>query len=528
MRRSRNPWERSRSSLRRWSSAALLLLLASPPAWAAKRQRVYDPELALLLLTVQKQSVDLIRQEMVRQAEWMELGGLQVLLGARAGAFASKVKSAMTVDSDVIEEYRRLMTDTSPGTAGDIDRLMAEIRRYHDLRPGPPVERIPLPPGASDGPPLMEEMGVGADVTAGVKGTPAMDEPVAYAERRFGTTGPFLRRRLWNLDFYLGSFSDLVPHYRKMGYRRIYRLRAPYISFGKSAYVLSPEPGLRPRLVYCAFYGQDLFLHTRAQWDILTEAAKGQGPLVRTLTCPSCTWTLPGVKAMRSLLGTVPFTAENVVIGYDYLFAPLWQDRLLSVYENDYWRLTYYRLDAGVTVTVQPRHTDFGEILAACLGPLVRRGARRVFFGGPAAQVAKKADAGKLTRPTDFTTFLGPSLNFKNSFAGRKSVVFAGLPSPLLATREWLADAEGHGITAFDGEMSRLAEESGRWVHMDGTPVSVGIGAILGSVSSLHPEEDRAIYTIEYANQAGRESAKKEFRDSVFAALKAAARDRNQ
>ena len=515
----------------RWDcpSAVLLLTLALPPsASAAQAARVYDPELALLLLTVQKQSVDLIREEMSRQAEWLGLGAMRVLLDSQVDVFAAEVRSRLTVDSDVLEEYRRLMANRSPGAAGEADRLVAEIRRYHDLRPGSPLERVPLPTGSSDGPELMEEPGVGADVTAGLKGTPAMDEPVAYAERRFGTTGPFLRRRLWNLDFYLGDFSDLGPHLRKMGYRRAYRLRAPYVSFGKSAYVLAPEPGLRPRLVYCGFYGQDLFLHARAQWAVLTAAAKGQGPAVRTLTCPGCAWTLPGVSAMRSLAGTAPFTAENVIVGYDYLFAPLWQDRLLGVYENDYWRLTYYHLEAGVSVTVQPLHSNFGEILAASLDPLVRRGARRVFYAGPAARVGPNEDAGRLARPTDFATFLGPTLAFSNSLAGRRALLFAGLPSPLLATREWLADARGHGVTAFDGELSRLAEESGRWTHADGSQIEVGAGAILGGLASLHPEEDRAIYTIEYANQVGRESAKKEFLDAVLARLKAVARDRNR
>ena len=87
----------------------------------------------------------------------------------------------------------------------------------------------------------------GASALLAGQGTPAMDEPVAYAERRFGTTGPFLRRRKWTLDFYLGSFGDLLQHYKKLGYRRIYRLRSPYVSYGKAAWVLAPEPGLRPQ-----------------------------------------------------------------------------------------------------------------------------------------------------------------------------------------------------------------------------------------------------------------------------------------
>ncbi|MBI3563917.1 MAG: hypothetical protein HY079_01820, partial [Elusimicrobia bacterium] len=475
--------------MRRWSSAALaLVLLAS--AVPARAKRVYDPEIALLLLQVQKQSVDLVREEMLRQSEWLELGSMKVLLPEKMDEFTAKVKAGLNVDSDVLEDYRRVITDMSPGDAPDVDKLVAEIRRYHDLRPGPPLERVPLPPGSGDGPSLLEEDGPGADVASSIKGTPLMDEAVAYAERRFGTTGPFLRRRKWNLDFYLGSFSDLIPHYRSLGYRRVYRLRAPYVSFGRSAYVLAPEPGLRPRMVYSGFYGQDLFLHTRAQWAELTEQAKGQGPAVRTLTCPDCRWSLPGVKAMRSLLGTVPFNADFIVIGYDYMFDDAWKDRLLGVYENDYWRLAYYKNEAGTVVTVSARHTNFGEILAASLGPLVRRGARRVFYAGPAAVVDEHAPLSDLARPTDFLSFLGTPIPFRNACAARKKAVpFSGLPTPLFATREWLEGARTHGVVAFDGETARLAEEAGRWARQDGGTVDTCIGAVLGGISNLHPEE---------------------------------------
>jgi len=332
-----------------------------------------------------------------------------------------------------------------------------------------------------------------------------------------------------NLDFYLGSFGDLIPHYRGLGYRRVYRLRAAYVSFGRSAYVLAPEPGLRPRMVYCGFYGQDLFLHTRAQWAVLTQMAQGQGPAVRTLTCPDCHWSLPGVKAMSSLLGTIPYSAEEVIVGYDELFAKEWKDQLLGIYENDYWRLAFYRHPAGVVATVQPRHTDFGEILAASLGPLVRRGARRIFYAGPAALVDDKADISVLARPTDFLNFTGRTFAFRNALAvkRRKPLVFASLPSPLFATKEWLADSKGHGVAAFDGEMARLAEESEHWVQVDGSPVALGIGAVLGGISNLHPEEDRAVYTIESASRIGRESAKAEFLKAVLAALKDEAREKN-
>jgi hypothetical protein len=232
---------------------------------------------------------------------------------------------------------------------------------------------------------------------------------------------------------------------------------------------------------------------------------------------------------MRSLLATVPYAADFIVVGYDYMFEDAWKSALLGVYENDYWRLAYYRVDAGIAATLQARHTNFGEILAASLTPLVRRGASAVYFAGPAAVVDSGVDPGGLIAPTAFVTFEGSRLALRNVFAhGRKPVLFSGLPSPLLATREWLKDAKGHGVVAFDGEMARLAEESGRWTRLDGGNVDVGVGAVLGGISSLHPEEDRAVYTVEYANQVGRESAKAEFRDDVLAALKAAARDRSR
>ena len=491
---------------------------------------MYDPEVALLLLNIQQQSLDLVREEMIRQADWLKLGSMQVLLPEKMPEFERKVRAGLSVDSDLIEEYKQQITNMSPGDAPDAEALAGEIRRYHDLRPGPPLERVPMPPGTGDGPALLEEDGPGGDVQTALRGTPLMDEAVEYAERRFGTTGPFLRRRKWNLDFYLGSFADLIPHYRTLGYRRVYRLRAAYVSFGRSAYVLAPEPGLRPRMVYCAFYGQDLFLHTRAQWAELTKAAQGQGPAVRTLSCPDCRWTLPGVKAMNSLLGTIPYSAEEVIVGYDDLFAALWKDRLLGVYDNDYWRLAFYRHEAGIVATVQARHTDFGEIMAASLGPLVRRGARRIFYAGPAAVIDEKADISALARPTDFTAFSGRTFAFRNALAAgrRKPLMFASLPSPLFATSEWIAESKSHGVAAFDAEMTRLAEEAEHWTRLDGKPVELGIGAVLGGISNLHPEEDRAVYTVESAARTGRESAKAEFVKAVSAALRDAARERSQ
>lgn len=516
-----------RLSFKVLAAAAAALLLAAPINSRASNPRgaSYDPEVALLVLTIQKQSVELLREELLRQAEWLKLGAMQVMLAEKIDVFAHSVNAGVTADSDILEDYRQEILKVDPTAIGEADKLVAEIRRYHDLLPGKPMVRLPWPPPPGPVLQYLEEDGIGADAVSALKGTPAMDEPVAYAERRFGTTGPFLRRRKWNLDFYLGSFSDLLQHYKQLGYRRIYRLRSPYVSYGKAAWVMAPEPGLRPRLVYSDFYGQDLFLHTRAQWAILTDRAKEEGPIVRTLTCPDCRYILPGVRAMRSLLATVPYTPDTVIAGYDYLFEPKWREDELGVYENDYWRLALFRTGPTITATVVARRTNFGEILAASLTPLVRRGARRVYYAGPAAQVAEKADGFDLTVPSQFISFEGQAVPFDNAFAPRKrkkQTVFAALPSPLFATREWLKDARRRGVLAFDGEMSRLAEEAAAWARLPDRTVECGIGGVLGGLGNLHPEEDRAVYTANYESQAGKESAKLRYRDVVLGKIAAA------
>ncbi len=507
--------------------ALTLLLLAATAACGAEAPRVsYDPEVALLVLTIQKQSVILLREELIRQAEWLDLGAMRVVLSEKAELFANRVSAGLTADSDILEDYRQQILKVDQTSIGEIDKLVAEIRRYHDLLPGKPMVRMQWP---DPGPEIkfVEEEGAGSDALAALDGTPAMDEPVAYAERRFGTTGPFLRRRKWNLDFYLGAFEDLLPHYKKMGYRRVYRLRSPYVSYGKNAYVLAPEPGLRPRLVYSDFYGQDLFLHTRAQWAILTDRAKGEGPIVRTLTCPDCKYPLPGVTSMRALLRNVPYSADTIVSGYEYLFEPEWKDTPLGVYENDYWRLAYFRTGKTITATVVPRRTNFGEILAASLTPLVRRGARRVFYAGPAARVDEDISDKDLLTPTRFVAFTGNTDPFDNDLASsrRSGALFAALPSPLFATREWLHDARGHGVLAFDGEMERLAQECAEWKKIPGPKVTCGIGGVLGGLANLHPEEDRAVYMVSAESLAGKESAKRRYRDAVLAKIKAAGKE---
>ena len=503
-------------------------MLLAAPSGAAKSRHVYDPELALLALAIQRESVDLVREELLRQADWMGLTGMRVLIRARGRIFADDIRGRLGVDMDVLDEYRRLAESFDPGGATDINRLVDEVRRYHDLAQGAPLTRISVPSQVGDGAEFLEEEGIGADVAAALRGTPLMDEPVAYAERRFGTTGPFLRRRRWNLDFYLGSFDDLIPMYRHLGYRRFYRLRAPYVSYGKQAYVLSPEPGLRPRLVYCAFHGQDLFLHARAQWGVITELAKGQGPEVRTLTCPSCDWVPPALKSLRRVMASSPYRADNVVYGFAYLFEALWKDRRLGLYENESWRLSYYRTGDEVAVVIAAKHTNYGEIMAGALDEFVKRGAKRVFYGGPAAALDAEYEADKLVVPAAFETYEGHSYAMPNALPkprrAPKAGVFAGLPSPLFATREWLVGARRRKVAAFDVEMARVAEAAQRWTTAP-KPVEVGIGAVLGGIRILHPDEDRALYTLEYESQLGKEPAKRQFVDAVVKALVPAASD---
>lgn len=506
----------------RWSRLALPLLLLAAPLGAARSKHVYDPELALLALAIQRESVDLVREELLRQADWMGLAGMRVLISARGRLMGDEIRRKIGVDTDVLEEYRLAFESFNPGNAADIAKLVAEVRRYHDLEPGSPLTRVPVSSDGGEGPEFFEEDGIGADVAAALRGTPLMDEPVAYAERRFGTTGPFLRRRRWNLDFYLGSFEDLVPMYRELGYRRFYRLRAPYVSYGKQAYVLSPEPGLRPRLVYCAFHGQDFFLHARAQWGVLTELAKGQGPEVRTLTCPSCTWLPPALRSLRKVIATSPYAADNAVYGFAYLFEPLWKDRRLGVYENDSWRVSYYRTGDECTAVIAAKHTNFGEIMAGALDEFVKRGARRVFYGGPAAALETDYEPEKLLVPTRFETYEGHLVKLDNVLPRPrrmpKTGAFAGLPSPLFATREWLEGARRRKVTAFDVEMARVAEASARWAAQP-RPATTGIGAVLGTIKILHPDEDRALYTLEYESQLGKEPAKKQFVEMVSSVL---------
>ena len=52
--------------------------------------------------------------------------------------------------------------------------------------------------------------------------------------------------------------------------------------------------------------------------------------------------------------------------------------------------------------------------------------------------------------------------------------------------------------------------------------VECGIGAVLAGLANLHPEEDRSLYTVSAESHAGRESAKRRYRDLVLKKIKAA------
>ena len=198
--------------------AAALIFAAAVPAAAKPLGASYDPE-ALLVLTVQKQSVVLLREELVRQAEWLELGAMKVMLAEKVGQFARNVNAGLTADSDILEDYREQILKVDPTAIGEADKLVAEIRRYHDLLPGKPMVRLPWPPPPGPMIPFLEEDGIGADAASALKGTPAM-EARRYAERA-GTTGPSCGDAGTSIsisDYSATSCSVPKP------YRRIYRL----------------------------------------------------------------------------------------------------------------------------------------------------------------------------------------------------------------------------------------------------------------------------------------------------------------
>ena len=164
---------------------ATALLLSATPAASRPQGASYDPEVALLVLTVQKQSVVLLKEELVRQAEWLELGGMQVMLAEKVDVFARNVAAGLTADSDVLEDYRQQILKVDPAAIGEADKLVAEIRRYHDLAPGRPMARLPWPPPPGPSIKFLEEDGIGADEAV-------VDD--AGADRQAELVGPFRRQ----------------------------------------------------------------------------------------------------------------------------------------------------------------------------------------------------------------------------------------------------------------------------------------------------------------------------------------------
>jgi hypothetical protein len=513
------------SPLRCWLTLAALPLLAAGARAAAPRPgrttRVYDPEIALLVLNIQKETLPLLASELKRQCEWLGLPGVKVLLDHTADEAVRDVVADLDPDSDVLDGFRSVLVRYHPAQAREIDQLINEVRRYHGLRPGPPLAKLRVSPPSVRAPGLIAEEGPGSDVENSLFGAQVIQEPVAAAQRRFGSTGPFLTRRRWSTDFYLGDFRDLLTHYWQLGYRVFYRLRAPYISYSKEAYVLAPEGELRPRLVYCGFYGRDYFRHVRAQYALLAGDAQQETSAVRTLQCPGCPFTHPGVKAIRALLQTVPYTARNVVMGYTYLFDKPLSGHLLGSYENDYWRLSFYDLPAGVTATVECRDTGFGEISALALEELVRRGAQNLYYAGPAAAVAADAPANRLQVPQEFLDAEGSPLPLRNALPLRRyrSGRHQSVASPLFVTNEWLAAARRRQVETVDCEAAVIAERIGRLNAGRPEPVRLGLALIGSELSWLHPDEDHAIYTVEYETKAEREDAKRTYRDAVLKLL---------
>jgi len=247
----------------------LVLALGVAPslsAWArsVNEKPVYDPEVALLLLTLQKQSIPLLAQELKRQAALQNLAAVQILVQHTVDQAARELEATLDPDSDVLEGFGNALIRYHAADTAVIQQLIGELRRYHDLKAGSFLEKLD-PPRSRRSPRILAVSGVGPDVEKYMDAAPLLKEPAASARRR-----PLLSERRWNIDFYMGDFNDLWSYYRRKGYRVFYRLRAPLISTSKQTYVLAPEEGLRPRLVYCGFFGRDYFWHVRAQYSLLT------------------------------------------------------------------------------------------------------------------------------------------------------------------------------------------------------------------------------------------------------------------
>jgi hypothetical protein len=224
---------------------------------------------------------------------------------------------------------------------------------------------------------------------------------------------------------------------------------------------------------------------------------------------------------MRELLQTIPYSPRNVVMGYTYLFEKPLSSHLLGTYDNDYWRLSYYDLPAGVTATVECRDTGFGEISALALEEFVRRGAQNLYYAGPAAVLGGSSSADRLHIPQEFLDSEGNPLPLRNALSLRasRSGRHQSVASPLFVTSEWLAAALRRGVETVDCEAGVVAQRVARINKGRADPVQLGLALVGSELSWLHPDEDRAVYTVEYETEAKREEAKRAYRDSVLRLL---------
>jgi hypothetical protein len=468
-------------------------------------------------VNVQKQSIGLISDELARQAEWLGLAGVRLSLEHVSAPTARKLNASINTETDVIAHYQNAVVRHNVTLSAEIGRLVEEIRRYHGLRPGPPLERLDAPAGPKRK--LTAESGPGEDVAYAAQERQLIAEPVAYAERRFGSTGPFLRRRKWNIDFYEGSFQDLTAYYRKLGYRDFFRLRAPYISYGREAYLLGAEQdrNLRPRLVYCSFRSKDLYVHTRAQYAVLRRATGGADPIVQTLTCEDCPSRVSQARrSIRELLDSAPFQPIAGIMGYEYLFSEVLRPALSGDYDNEEWRVRFYDTHKGVLAVIEAKQTAFGEAAGAPLAELAARGVTKLFYAGPAAGVADVIKPGRVYAPQRAIDTSGRPLPWRNSLENLpRSGIHRSLSSPLLATAEWHESARSARVESIDTEISSVIEK----VLAERGGVDLGVGIITTTLSHLHPEEDRAVYTVETERQEFKEAAKLSYRDQVLRQL---------
>ncbi|MBI5239841.1 MAG: hypothetical protein HY926_05175, partial [Elusimicrobia bacterium] len=133
-------------------------------------------------------------------------------------------------------------------------------------------------------------------------------------------------------------------------------------------------------------------------------------------------------------------------------------------------------------------------------------------------QTAADAPADRLQVPREFLDPEGAPIPLANSLNLRRhqSGRHQSAASPLFVTSSWLESARRRGVETADCEAATIAARLARLNTGRAQPVRLGVALIGSELSWLHPDEDRAVYTVEYETVAEREQAKAAYRDAVL------------